>query len=171
MARVITFSREFPGYHPKAGQPTNFIQKFWTSIKVPLPVSIDAEKLEGEVQKLMFQQWTPKHHTIRLGNRWKIGDKFSPRIWSGKPYQSKQLILSDDISIKYTCDIEICPYTISGNKKPAGVSAIIISGKLFYDWNILAFNDGLTQDDLCAWFKPGLPFKGQIICWDSNIKY
>jgi hypothetical protein len=29
MSRVLTFSRVFPAYHPKAGQPTGFVEKIW----------------------------------------------------------------------------------------------------------------------------------------------
>lgn len=32
MAKVITFSRTFPSYHPKAGQPTYFVEKFYNSL-------------------------------------------------------------------------------------------------------------------------------------------
>lgn len=46
-----------------------------------------------------------KEHTIRKGKRWKVGDKFSPRIWSGKPYKSKQIILAPDTEIKQVFDI------------------------------------------------------------------
>jgi len=148
MAKVITFSKTFPAYHPKAGQETNFMQKFWTSISVPLPVSVDAEKLEGEVRKLMFGDFKPKHHTIRAGSRWKVGDKFSPRIWSDKPYKSKQLILADDVEIKQIWDIEI---------KTA--------------YKRLAYNDGLSLAELLQWFKYPKPFKGQIICWNENVTY
>lgn len=35
----------------------------------------------------------------------------------------------------------------------------------------IAENDGLTSDDLLAWFKYPKPFSGQIICWNHNIKY
>lgn len=32
MAKVITFSRQFPSYHPKAGQPTYFVEKVLRSV-------------------------------------------------------------------------------------------------------------------------------------------
>lgn len=32
MSKVITFSRTFPAYHPRKGEPTYFVEKFWTSI-------------------------------------------------------------------------------------------------------------------------------------------
>ena len=173
MAKVITFSKTFPSYHTKAGQETNFIQKFWTSISVPLPVSVDAEKLEEEVQKLMFEDFEPKHHTIRAGNRFKKGDYFSPRVWgndinpkSGRkgPYHSQQIILAKDVLITEVYDIEIFPTNeIYINKKFFGS----FGSENFYT---LANNDGLTGKDFISWFSK-LPFKGQIICWNKKVKY
>lgn len=32
MSKVITFSRVFPAYHPKKGQPTYFIEKIYAGI-------------------------------------------------------------------------------------------------------------------------------------------
>ena len=162
MSKVITFSEKFPSYHPKAGEPTFFVEKFWASIKVPLPVSVHAEQLEARVRNLMLGNFTPKHHTIRMGNRWNVGDKFSPRIWSGKPYNSKQIIISDDQEILKIWNIES-----SGNNH------IYINDKSInvFDVDRLAYNDGLTTSELMAWFKYPAPFKGQILCWNNFINY
>ena len=32
MAKVITVSQKFPDSHPKAGQPTHFVEKIWSSL-------------------------------------------------------------------------------------------------------------------------------------------
>lgn len=173
MAKVITFSTKFPSYHPKAGQETNFIQKFWTSISVPLPVSVDAIALEDEAWKLLQHDWTPKHHTIRAGSRWKVGDKFSPRIWSGKPYNSKQLILADDVEIKNIYDFEI---KTAYKDLPLDYETDIIINHRFYHTDssimkIIAQNDGLSLAELLQWFKYPKEFKGQIICWNELVNY
>lgn len=166
MAKVITFSKNFPSYHFRKGEPTHFIQKFWASIKVPLPVSVDAEKLEGEVHLLMKENFIPKHHTIRGGKRWKVGDKFSPRVWSGKPYNSKQIILADDVEVKQVFDFEM---------DLNGVYAV--NGKYLDNnkYETLAMNDGLTEEELFNWFMPNYnkpkEFVGQIICWNENVSY
>lgn len=109
---------------------------------------------------------TYKHHTIRAGNRWKVGDKFSPRVWSGKPRNSKQIIIAPDIEIKKVFDFEMDLngiYSINGK---------YISHKSYHK---LANNDGLTEVDMQFWFMPNMnkpkEFKGQIICWDENINY
>lgn len=115
-----------------------------------------------------------KSHTIRRGNRWKKGETFSPRIWTGAPYQSQQLSILPDLEIKNVCDIYI-------DKK----GMIKINGKLIdkeTTFKKLAVNDGLGawQDvffmDFYGWLvfpciEKGKSFDGQIICWDEKINY
>lgn len=168
MSKYIMFSRVFPKGHPQEGKETNFIQKIWVAISVPLPCSVHADKLNDEMWKLFrnCMLWRPKYHTIRKGNRFKPGDKFSPRIWSGKPYASKQIIIADDIEVKKTWDIEI---------DENGV--IAINGHYIEEdtYDRLALNDGLLYEDFLAWFIPDFnkpkPFKGQIICWNERVNY
>ena len=102
MAKVITFSRTFPAYHPKAGQPTYFVEKFYNSLfsrnnlmDYPKGLEINESILEM------------KNHTIRAGERWKKGEYFSPRVWSGKPYNTPQIILAKDTLITDVYDFEI----------------------------------------------------------------
>lgn len=138
MSKVITFSKFFPAYHPRKGEPTFFVEQIQGGLKV---------------------------HTIRAGSRWKVGDKFSPRIWSGKPYRTPQLTIAPDIEIKKIWDVEIA----------IGLGGIRING----DWNFTDFyplleklskNDGLTISDFKSWFNTP-SFIGQIICWNENINY
>lgn len=182
MAKVITFSRQFPAYHPMKGRPTYFVEKFlkgrpttiedkaWNpekSLFEQLPLALD-----------LWQKLDPKYHTIRNGKRWKTGDYFSPRVWgddinpkTGKkgPYHSKQIILAPDTLITAVYDIEIKCSTMNGKK--SGISAIIINGKIYTDWQELAKNDGLELPQLLDWFFPSAPFSGQIICWNKAVKY
>lgn len=88
--RVITFSRFFPVYHPRKGEPTGFIEKILTAQKI---------------------------HTIRCGNRWRKGDVFSARFWTDKPYKSKQQEFAV-IKIKKVFDIEINITTVLVNGFP-----------------------------------------------------
>lgn len=114
----------------------------------------------------------PKGHTIRAGHRFKAGDKFSPRIWSGVPYRSKQLILAPDTLIVNTFDFVII--NVSKDHAHFTLSCpardLIINTAGFY-LNDLAKNDGLSREDLLAWFKYPKGFKGQVICWDPKIDY
>jgi len=169
MSRVITFSRTFPSYHPKAGEQTDFVQKIWKSIGVA--------QNQGELYKLgikadsflQLPEYSPKHHTVRAGHRWKVGDKFSPRVWSGKPYNSPQIIIAPDIEIKQIYDFEMnddCEYYINGKRYSGDELAKV------------AKNDGLSIIDFGCWFagksvasSKRNPFDGQIICWSEKIKY
>lgn len=168
MARVLIFSQQFPAYHPRAGQPTNFVKKIWEGIYLK---HTEWDQFHGIAAMFgLFQHgmYTPKHHTIRAGHRFKPGDWFSPRVWSGKPYRSKQIIIAPDLQVKKTWDFEFF------NQKA------IINGAFwgefkypcYFDpkFNLLAQNDGLTDDDFQAWFNYK-PFSGQIICWHENIDY
>lgn len=167
MSKVITFSRYYPSYHPKKGQKTFFAEKVMAAF-AELP-GYDG-KIPDEFTDWDWYEYyngSPKWHTIRAGKRFKVGDKFSPRIWTGKPYQSKQQILwSHDVVVKKTFDFKMDlngVYSIDG----------------YYldneQYPLLANNDGLTEDDLFHWFMPNyskpIEFLGQIICWNPDIDY
>lgn len=162
--KVITFSRFFPVTHPKAGQETYFIEKIWDSL--PGIPSAYTDRLDNE--RLNFIRcgndivW-PKHHTIRAGERWRVGDWFSPRVWCGKPYASKQLEFAPSIQIKRIWTFEKNEdgkYFVDGHCEGVSLSEI-------------AKNDGLEQQDFESWFysAKGKPFKGQILCWNESLEY
>lgn len=163
MSKVITFSRVFPAYHPKAGQPTFFVEKLWESIG--LPTKDFAFNMPDAYQNFLRADsadvWA-KHHIILAGNHWEVGDKFSPIVRSGKPYRSKQIIIAPDIEIKKVWKFEV-----------RDGAYIYIDDKLVQSWNHdeIAKNDGLSEDDLKAWFNWPKPFTGQILCWNENINY
>jgi hypothetical protein len=106
-------------------------------------------------------QFGAKYHTIRTGNRWLVGDTFSPRVWSGKPYNSKQVTIAPDIEIKKVFSFEIKD------------NSLFIDGKelTHSQWIELAKNDGLKVDEMLNWFRYPHEFSGQIICWTPNIEY
>lgn len=179
--RVITFSRYFPKGHPKAGQPTHFVEKIWKSlskkvVKEDFYLNNRINEYMGflEEQKIDVLSWydaISKHHTIRGGNRWKVGDLFSPRVWSDKPYRSKQIEFAPPIEIKKIWKFTMEPHDVHG-------FAIHINGSYVADWepktaNIqlkdLAKNDGLSKEDFVSWFPKN--FIGQIICWSEKINY
>lgn len=172
MSRVITFSRVFPKYHPKAGQPTYFVEKLWTDLfwqNIIDNRNMDEPLLEEEIKNFYTKTFEGKGHTIRKGNRWKVGDWFSPRVWgndinpkSGKsgPYQSKQIMLTPLIQVKKIWNIRInMAYEI-----------LEINGNDDTILENIALNDGLSIDDFLYWFGKK-DFYGQIICWNENICY
>lgn len=169
--RVITFSRTFPAYHPKAGQPTNFVEKIYKALFL---MKVVPPELVGSFDFSIMNDSdiAPKHHTIRAGNRWKVGDKFSPRVWSGKPYNSKQIIIAPDIEIKKVWEVKIDLVD-----QYETIAVIDQHGnEISVDENEVAANDGLSNDDFYDWFAESPKgrkevFRGQIICWNENVNY
>jgi|JI10StandDraft_1071094.scaffolds.fasta_scaffold84899_2 hypothetical protein len=186
MSKVITFSTVFPSYHPKKGDYTYFVEKFLKSKKIEYNYCVHEhsgysfwslnrgkEEIVDDFIKFKFSDpfdFEPKNHTIRKGRRWKTGDMASIRIWgddvnpkSGRSgaYHSKQIVISPDVEVT-VFDFEI---------RKGGY--IFIDNKMVqsYDYDIIAKNDGLSEDDLLAWFKYPKEFVGQIICWNNEIKY
>ena len=114
MSKVITFSQRFPSYHPRKGEPTFFVEKLLLSfinigdISISKAVEIARElNLHSDFQdmyRIRKVDMPHKHHTIRSGHRFKKGDKFSPRTWSGKPYNSKQAFIAPDIEVANVFD-------------------------------------------------------------------
>lgn len=171
MSKVLTFSRTYPSYHPRAGEPTYFVEKIWDATS--LPCVDDLHCLSDE--KINFMRrgsdliW-PKYHTIRSGHRFKPGDKFSPRVWSGKPYHSKQIIIASDIEVVRTWDFVIQNRDIFVDKQ-----IVFDSDAQFFEnskiLNAIALCDGLTLVDFLAWFKYPTDFDGQITCWSDTVNY
>jgi len=171
MSRVITFSRQFPAYHPKAGQPTHFVEKIWNSLPNMIIPYNKLRVMNPELPYAVHDIWetiqdgymelVPKYHTIRAGNRWNAGDKFSPRVWSGKPYNSKMITIAPDINIA-----KVWKFEIKDN-------SLFLDGKELShaQWIELAKNDGLTVSEMLEWFKYPTDFSGQIICWNPNLEY
>jgi hypothetical protein len=169
MARTIMFSQVYPAYHPKAGQPTFFVEKIWKRLEMLFP---DDREIAGTLSpdlmlnaaEISPEDDIPKSHTIRAGSRWKKHEKFSPRIWSGAAYRSRQITIAGDLMIENIWSIIILPSTeIFIDGQPYG----------FYgspEIERLAYNDGLRVSDFEAWFSR-LPFEGQIICWDPHVEY
>jgi len=195
MSKVLIFSRTFPANHPRKGQPTYFVEKFWNSLRdndLPLPKNIDfPESFMWSI--LPLSNFGPKHHTIRSGNRFKVGDKFSARVWSGKPYRSKQIIIAPDIEVKKVWNI-----TIRKDFKDNGelirvhihiedfyFRYMVKNGEIMFSDHdcklktdpLIYTNDGLSLNDFVNWFKISKKnvfdnaFKGQIICWSDNVNY
>lgn len=173
MSRVITFSRFFPATHPRKGEPTYFVEKIWESLwqqdLISLSKMVELSANTGVAQlnmnNIRSNKFEPKNHTIRSSNRWKVGDKFSPRVWSDKPYNSKMITIAPDIEIKKVWDILIfnvngsLSFSINGKEQPS-----TIIGQL-------SKNDGLSLYDFSNWFNKTNIFSGQIICWNDSIEY
>lgn len=121
---------------------------------------MDEPLLEEEIKNFYTKTYEGKGHTIRAGNRWKAGDWFSPRVWSGKPYNSKMITIAPDIEV-------VRVYHFKQK-----------NGRFYLNYNKIdilksdvPFNDGLSNEDFVNWFPSYRTFEGQIICWNQNINY
>lgn len=182
MAKVITVSRTFPAYHPKAGQPTYFVEQILNALGIDWNNNLDYQKLLYQLNPRLtdhelitfwhklryeavydsYQLEKEKLHTIRAGHRWKQGDKASIRVWSGKPYNSPQIIIAPEVELVSVGEFAIRNgYVLLHNAK--------IANQVLFDRaeiiHRIANNDGLSMEDLKAWFKYPKPFEGQILAW------
>lgn len=165
--KVITFSRNFPATHPRKAQPTYFVEKIVRGLHQQ---GIKPFDVNCDFSEEIYYIAEPKNHTIRAGNRWKEGEWFSPRVWSGKPYCSKQIQFAPPIQIK-----KIWTFEMNLISRPFfKINGEGLHNEVVYN---LAKNDGLTYDDFKLWFTSGKPhisapfFKGQILCWNDSIDY
>jgi hypothetical protein len=180
--KVITFSKKFPKGHPKAVQPTWFVEKIWKSIWDDYPSGHNPLYPYWQVYDQHFplkmdhaeniHTHTPKHHTIRAGNRWKVGDMISLRVWSDKPYRSKQVEFAQ-VEVKKVWSIEIWV----SDRMTIGFPDVPGSQIRMLPLCEVAANDGLDCSDFESWFrihpkkKERTVFKGQIICWSDTVNY
>jgi hypothetical protein len=168
--KVLTFSTLFPKGHPKAGQPTWFVEKVEACLADTIPGWEMSKTFTLHEWDAYYNCTMPKHHTIRAGNRWKVGDMASLRIWSGKPRRSKQIEFAQ-VEVKKTWPIEI---RINNGAIYIEIDGRIRRGLLYPQ---IARNDGLEYIDFVNWFMihPNKierhTFTGQIICWSDKVDY
>lgn len=161
----MPFMRVFPW-----GKPTCFEQKITACKHVKPCISIG----NGEIAYipnagLCENRFAPKLHTIRESDYWKkFVESKKPVLcyyWSGKPYQSKQVVFAQ-VFLKSCQEI-----TIKLGKTEEGhelMTIHIAAEKEEVDFNQFYINDGLTQDDFYSYFKKD--FKGYIYHW-TNFSY
>jgi hypothetical protein len=171
-------SRFFPAYHPKAGQPTFFVEKLWFALYgcgyFSLSKLCELSKETGignfntdNIRKVSFE---PKYHTIRAGHKVNAGDFIQFYSWIGKPYGkgSTTINIAPPIEVKKTWDFEIKDGLFFIDNE---LFAYCESTELL---NKLAANDGLAPGnvDMLNWFKyPKNSGECQIICWNDSINY
>lgn len=125
---IITLSKRFLKGHPKAGQLTQFKDKF-----------LSGEKLH--TIKNNYPLWEKRIKEVQEGKA-----ILSIREWFGVPYKEKQVIIKD-----LTCDDGVGIQMLDCDKP----FALEVDGnplKYQPDMVRLATNDGLSYDDFAAWF-------------------
>lgn len=176
MSKVLTFMQHLPKSKGFDGEPTNFIAKIWKSLvfndckyqpaseRIPQPKHMMLFPEQNAIlSQYLFVYYfmdnqleiDAKKHTIRAGDRWEEGDYASLRVWSGKPYRSKQIEFTQEVLIEKVYD-----FKIRNNK-------VYVNGKQFKNRKLLNLvrNDGLTLEQFWKFFYKD--FTGQIICWND----
>jgi hypothetical protein len=107
-----------------------------------------------------------KIHTLRGHRkdgkpRAKVGERISLRVWTGRPYASKQREFA-----QATVE-QVYPVEIERMRKGywIGVAGVILPPE---SWNTLARQDGFADiREMLDWFEAehGLPFKGALVAW------
>jgi len=158
--KEIMFSRVFPAYHPRKGEPTYFVEQMLKQLIINGKAS--TEDLKGEfVNCKILCEVGYKGHTIRKGHNFKEGDYFKPKVWTVLPYKSVKHQFAPPVKVEKVYDFE----TTDGQ--------ILIDGMLYATpfLNKVAHNDGLTLADFWFWIKYPESFDGQIIVWNNEINY
>ena len=154
---IITLSKYFPVKHSKAGIPTGFKVKF--SLGQGCPDCDKPQDLSGvnisDCNGCVNACSLPKLHTIRANyplwekriKEVQEGKAFlSVRMWSGKPYWSKQIEIA-----RLTADngVGIQMLRFLGDDFNGGY----IRNGVYPSDKILAKNDGLSLEDWEEWFR------------------
>lgn len=164
--KVLIISRHFLSDHPKAGQPTYFVDKIYTTLRSTGFLTLENVSLMQHYAERFgehtFKQGE-KFHTIRPTVRWKVGEMASLRFWTGAAYRSEQFEFAR-VRLKNVYDISI-------GRADNGGFGIKINGKKCSDMDVLANNDGLPIGDFQDWFPLGRKFDGQILSWSDKIQY
>lgn len=168
----LFFQQTWPKHIGKwVGKPTYFVEKIWERLQHEIKSEEDFNHWFGEVDSaghydaLPFKV-NPKLHTIRSGNRWKVGDKIHMKIWTRRPYHSKTFQFAPVLEVRRVQDIEVWR---SPNYM---MSAVLVDGRHLTMREIrqLATNDGFDSvEQFFTYFNK--PFEGQIISWVEWVEY
>lgn len=136
----LTLSQVFPSTHSRAGEPTEFKDKFFNGL--------DNERDDGKIHTIRanYDFWAKRFEKIAAGEA-----ILSIRQWVGKPYGkgSKQreiarLTREDGIGLQrlsFTVDAYTCE------------RVALIDGITLPSLRVLANNDGLSLQDWNDWFR------------------
>jgi len=160
--KEIMFSRVFPAYHPRKGEPTYFVEQMLKQLIADrkAPISRLDDKF---VNRSILDTVGFKSHTIRKGHNFSAGDYFLPKVWTEMPYRSVKYQFAPSVIVEKTFDFEI------------KTGSIFVNGVHRPYYASICKNDGLEPVDFANWFRLfdylSNDFDGQIICWNAAINY
>lgn len=143
---VILLSERFLKGHPKAGQPTEFVEKFLSEIK-------------KHTIRNNYPLWEKRINEVLQGKA-----IISLRVWEDKPYRSKQRIIKD-LTVSDGVGIQLldCDKPFAWEIDEKGLDKSIMS--------TLANNDGLSYEDFDSWFDIENARGQKAIIHFTNFRY
>lgn len=161
---VLTISKTFPTTHSKAGRETNFVKKINALSKL--------HTIRGN-----YQLWQKRFEKIAAGEAC-----LSVRVWSGKPFYSKQI---EVFNFKNTDGISVEELTFKSRLHNSKTDSwmtnyedlfIVKSNMVFYGPNLASFetlaeNDGLSLKDFNEWIRSYDLSKPMAVIQLTHLKY
>jgi hypothetical protein len=130
---VITISRFFPKTHKKAGNPTFFLERINSLVKL--------HTIRGN-----YPLWKKRIEEVSNGDA-----VLSVRYWTGKPYNSKQ---EEAFLFDKSCGVGVEKLEFFKDKdEVASIKYPLIDNIICPDINKIAERDGLSYEDFKEWFK------------------
>ncbi len=139
---ILIISEKFPKTHPKAGEPTNFALAIKHYDKI--------HTIRGN-----YDLWLKRFEKINAGEA-----VLSVRVWSGKPYKSKQQEIFR-YDYKRKIGIEKLMFEKVGDYQMPKLTDLIT----------LAKNDGLSLQDFKDWFKGSDFSKPMAVIHFTDFRY
>lgn len=124
---VLTLSKSFPRTHARAGEPTEFREKFLKKEKI-------------HTIRANYELWSKRIKEVQAGRA-----VLSVRQWTGKPYRSKQVEIAT-LTAENGVGLQRLEFTDCRLRFPYVGS----------EWTFmvsLAKNDGLSLNDWVGWFN------------------
>ena len=141
---VLTLSKVFPKAHARAGEPTEFREKFLSSEKI-------------HTIRASYSLWKKRIKEVQEGNA-----VLSIRQWTGMSYYSKQVEIA-----RLTADDGVGIQKLELTNDP---SECIIEDHR-YSYVFIAKNDGWGADDWITWFSCHVPSKPMAIIHFTKFRY
>jgi hypothetical protein len=130
---ILTVSQKFPKYHQLAGDDTNFENLIFNGLYD------DGVDKKIHTMRQNYDLWAKRFENINKGEA-----LLSLRKWSGKPYASKQEVITN-LTKTDGIGLEKLDFTLLG--------WFVNDIDSDYDIKDFARNDGLAQGDWYNWFK------------------
>lgn len=142
---VITLSQHFLATHKRAGEPTDFKEKF-----------LNGEKIH--TIRANYPLWEKRVKEVQEGRA-----VLSIRQWTGKPYRSKQVEIA---TLTTENGIGVQRLDVFDFMRPAKVDSCRL-----VDLMDLANNDGLSFSDWYHWFRLADVIKPMVIIHFTKFRY